>query len=190
MLTSEGFQFPEFAILALAMTLTMMTGGIDLSVVGVANLSAVVAATLLASFASAGISTLESLPWLALAYTAALAVGAGQLELNVMMPLMSFNVLFAIRILGNALDQTRRLCIEGIEANPARCQAYADGSMGLATALNPTIGYANAAKVAKEALRRGVPIPEMVREMEILSDDEMKKVLDPKAMTEPGIPGT
>lgn len=75
-LISMAFQFPEFAILALAMTLTMMTGGIDLSVVGVANLSAVVAASLLASFAPAGIGTLESLPWLALAYGLALAVGA------------------------------------------------------------------------------------------------------------------
>ncbi len=75
-LTSMAFQFPEFAILALAMTLTMMTGGIDLSVVGVANLSAVVAATLLATFAPTGIGSLESLPWLALAYASALAVGA------------------------------------------------------------------------------------------------------------------
>ncbi|MFK7858640.1 MAG: ABC transporter permease [Granulosicoccus sp.] len=75
-LTSMAFQFPEFAILALAMTLTMMTGGIDLSVVGAANLSAVVAASLLASFAPAGIGTIESLPWLALAYASALIVGA------------------------------------------------------------------------------------------------------------------
>ena len=75
-LISMAFQFPEFAILALAMTLTMMTGGIDLSVVGVSNLSAVVAATVLASFAPAGIGTIESLPWLALAYALALLVGA------------------------------------------------------------------------------------------------------------------
>ena len=75
-LVSMAFQFPEFAILALAMTLTMMTGGIDLSVVGVANLSAVVAATLLAAFAPAGVDTLGALPWLAAAYAAALAVGA------------------------------------------------------------------------------------------------------------------
>lgn len=75
-LTSMAFQFPEFAILALAMTLTMMTGGIDLSVVGVSNLSAVVAATLLASFAPTGVGTMESLPWLALAYTSAIVVGA------------------------------------------------------------------------------------------------------------------
>ncbi len=75
-LISMAFQFPEFAILALAMMLTMMTGGIDLSVVGVSNLSAVVAASLLAGFAPAGIGTLDSLPWLALAYAAALLVGA------------------------------------------------------------------------------------------------------------------
>jgi len=75
-LTSMAFQFPEFAILALAMTLTMMTGGIDLSVVGVSNLSAVVAATLLASFAPTGVGTMESLPWLALAYASAIVVGA------------------------------------------------------------------------------------------------------------------
>lgn len=75
-LTSMAFQFPEFAILALAMTLTMMTGGIDLSVVGVSNLSAVVAATILASLAPSGLDTAAALPWLALAYVAAIAVGA------------------------------------------------------------------------------------------------------------------
>ena len=81
-LVSMAFQFPEFAILALAMTLTMMTGGIDLSVVGVANLSAVVAATLLASFAPVGAGLAASLPWLALAYAVALAVGAACGALN------------------------------------------------------------------------------------------------------------
>jgi len=81
-LTSMAFQFPEFAILALAMTLTMMTGGIDLSVVGVSNLSAVVAATLLASFAPAGIGTAASLPWLMLAYAVAIAIGAAAGAVN------------------------------------------------------------------------------------------------------------
>jgi aspartate ammonia-lyase len=117
------------------------------------------------------------------------AVGAGQLELNVMMPVMAFNVLFAIRILANGLEQFRARCVDGIEANVERCRRYADASMGLATALNPAIGYANAAKVAQEALRRGVTIPEVVREMGVLSDQDLAKVLDPSAMTEPGIPG-
>ena len=75
-LTSMAFQFPEFAILALAMTLTMMTGGIDLSVVGVSNLSAVVAATVLASFAAPDMGTAQALPWVAAAFAAALATGA------------------------------------------------------------------------------------------------------------------
>lgn len=74
-LTSMAFQFPEFAILALAMTLTMMTGGIDLSVVGVANLSAVVAAIILTSLAPATSGAVASLPWLLVAYAAALATG-------------------------------------------------------------------------------------------------------------------
>ena len=81
-LTSMAFQFPEFAILALAMTLTMMTGGIDLSVVGVANLSAVIAATLLAGLAPQGAGTLAALPWLGLALAASLATGAAAGALN------------------------------------------------------------------------------------------------------------
>ncbi len=75
-LTSMAFQFPEFAILALAMTITMMTGGIDLSVVGVSNLSAVVAALILTQFADPGMATGQSLLWLGLAVAAALFIGA------------------------------------------------------------------------------------------------------------------
>lgn len=75
-LTSMAFQFPEFAILALAMTITMTTGGIDLSVVGVANLSAVVAALILTQFAGPGLPLQVALPWLALALATALLIGA------------------------------------------------------------------------------------------------------------------
>jgi simple sugar transport system permease protein len=75
-LTSMAFQFPEFAILALAMTITMMTGGIDLSVVGVANLSAVVAAIILTQFADPAMPVGQSLMWLGLALSAAICVGA------------------------------------------------------------------------------------------------------------------
>lgn len=121
--------------------------------------------------------------------TIAAAVGAGQLELNVMMPVMAYNALFAMRILGNALRQARVLCIQGIAADAERCRRYAESSMGLATALNPTIGYANAAEVAKEALKRGETIPEIVREKSILDQEALERVMDPRAMTEPGIPG-
>ncbi|MBN1868901.1 aspartate ammonia-lyase [Candidatus Sumerlaeota bacterium] len=117
------------------------------------------------------------------------AVAAGQLELNVMMPVMAYNVLFAIRILASALDRARALCIDGIAADSDRCRRYAEGSMGLATALNPAIGYSSAAKVAHEALASGTTIPAIVREMKILPEDRLRRVLDPRAMTEPGIPG-
>jgi aspartate ammonia-lyase len=118
------------------------------------------------------------------------AVAAGQLELNVMMPVMQFNLLFAIRILANALEKLRTRCVDGIGADEDRCRLYAEGSMGLATALNPRIGYANAAKVAKRALQERRGIPEIVREMNILSDEELGRILDPRKMTEPGIPGS
>jgi len=75
-LTSMAFQFPEFAILALAMTITMMTGGIDLSVVGVANLSAVVAATVLTTFAGADVAGAPAVMWLVVALAASLSIGA------------------------------------------------------------------------------------------------------------------
>lgn len=117
------------------------------------------------------------------------AVAAGQLELNVMMPVMAFNVNFMIHILGNCLNQLRVYCVDGITANAERCRRYAEGSMGLATALNVYIGYANAAKVAKEAMRTGKTLIEVVRELGILSDEQIAKIMDPIAMTEPGIPG-
>lgn len=75
-LTSMAFQFPEFAILALAMTITMTTGGIDLSVVGVANLSAVIAALILTQFSGAEMPMSQSIPWLLLAMAAAICVGS------------------------------------------------------------------------------------------------------------------
>ncbi len=74
-MTSMAFQFPEFAILALAMTLTMLTGGIDLSVVGIANLSAIIAASILTRFAGSGAEGADALSWLAVSMAAALAVG-------------------------------------------------------------------------------------------------------------------
>ncbi len=81
-MTSMAFQFPEFAILALAMTLTMLTGGIDLSVVGIGNLSAIIAATLLTTYASAGLTGTDALMWYGLAFGAALLVGASAGLLN------------------------------------------------------------------------------------------------------------
>ena len=119
----------------------------------------------------------------------AFAVQAGQLELNVMMPLMAFNLNFASTILGNALKILREKCVDGITANTERCRHYADSSLGLATALNPTIGYAKAADIVKEALRSNKTIAQVIRENKVLTDEQMKKIMDPYKMTEPGIPG-
>jgi aspartate ammonia-lyase len=119
----------------------------------------------------------------------ALAVQAGQLELNVMMPTMVFEICFSAEILKNAVNVLRGRCIEGITANEERCRLYAERSPSIATALNPYIGYAKGAEVVKEALKTGRTIPDVVREKGLMSEEEMKKVLDPRAMTEPGITG-
>ncbi len=122
--------------------------------------------------------------------TVAAAVGAGQLELNVMMPVMAFNTLFAMKILRSGLRQLRTRCIEGIQADKERCRYYGELSLGLATALNTVIGYENAAKVAKRAQAEKRTVTEIVQEEGILSEQELTKVLDAKSMTEPGIPGS
>ena len=119
----------------------------------------------------------------------AMAVQAGQLELNVMMPVMAFNLNFGTTIFGNALKILREKCVEGITPNKEQCRHFAESSMGLATALNAFIGYAKAAEVAKEALQSRKTILQIIREKKILSEDQIKKVMDPVKMTEPGIPG-
>ena len=119
----------------------------------------------------------------------ALAVQAGQLELNVMMPLMAHNVLQSAEILANAVRVFHERCVVGIRADAARCRDYALRSAGLATALNPIIGYAAAEEVAKEAAATGRTITEVVRSRRILPERTLVRILDPLAMTEPGVPG-
>lgn len=121
--------------------------------------------------------------------TITMAVQAGQLELNVMMPVMAFDMLMSIDILKNSMRVFAEFCVEGITANEERCRYFVENSMGLVTALNPHIGYSAAAKVAQENYRTGRPIREIVREMAVLSDEQLDEILDPVAMTEPGIPG-
>ena len=121
--------------------------------------------------------------------TVAMAVQAGQLELNVMMPVMAFNLNFSATIFGNALKILREKCVDGITANHDRCRHYAESSMGLATALNAFIGYAAAADVCKEALKSNKTIVQIVREKKLLPESEIQKIMDPVKMTEPGMPG-
>src|SRR5438067_5985052 len=110
----------------------------------------------------------------------AYATQAGQLELNVMMPLMAFEITFSIEILKNYLPVFIEKCIRGIEADRARCEAYYISSPSLATALNPLIGYARAAEVAKESAKSGTPIPQLLREKKLLSEEEIARIFTPE----------
>jgi aspartate ammonia-lyase len=118
----------------------------------------------------------------------AYAVQAGQLELNVMMPTMAYNVLQSISILGNMLRQLDVFCVRGITANEARCQTYAQSTVSLATALNPYIGYAKAAEIVKESVATGKSIIEIARARKQLTEEEIAEILDPVRMTEPQYP--
>jgi len=115
----------------------------------------------------------------------AMAVQAGQLELNVMMPTMAYNLLQSTTIFANMLRVFTERCIRGIEANAARCRTYADSTIALATALNTRVGYAKAAELVKESVATGTSIVELVRNRKLLSDAEITEVLDPMKMTEP-----
>jgi aspartate ammonia-lyase len=115
----------------------------------------------------------------------AMAVQGGQLELNVMMPTMAYSVLQSITIMTNMLRQLNEKCIAGITANEKRCNFYVQATVSLATALNPYIGYAKAAEIAKEAVASGRSIIEIAREKKLLSEQEIDEILDPVRMTEP-----
>jgi aspartate ammonia-lyase len=110
----------------------------------------------------------------------AYASQAGQLELNVMMPLMAFEITFSIEILKNYLPVFIEKCIRGIEADRARCEAYYVSSPSLATALNPIIGYAAAAELAKESAKTGTPIPQMLRERKLLPEEKIAEIFTPE----------
>ena len=118
----------------------------------------------------------------------AMAVQAGQLELNVMMPTMALNTLQSITILANALDQFDRRCVAGITANASRCVEYSQKTVSLATALNPYIGYAKAAEIVKESVATGESIIALARKRKLLSEGEIAEILDPERMTQPQYP--
>jgi fumarate hydratase, class II len=121
--------------------------------------------------------------------TVAMAAEAGQLELNVMMPVITHNVVFAIQILANACRVFDERCIRGTEADAAQCSHWLERSPALVTALAPKIGYAEAAKLAKEAIATGLTVKELVTKKKILEGKELEEVLDLRAMTELGVPG-
>ncbi len=121
--------------------------------------------------------------------TVALAAEAGQLELNVMMPVMAHNIVFMLIIVGNASAVLAERCVDGIEADEAQCGYWLERSPALVTALAPKIGYAEAAKLAKEAVASGLTVRELVVKKGLLKGKELEEVLNLRAMTEPGVPG-
>ncbi|MBX3147157.1 MAG: aspartate ammonia-lyase [Gemmatimonadales bacterium] len=121
--------------------------------------------------------------------TVAMAAEAGQLELNVMMPVITHNAVFAINILANATRQLDVECVRGIEADEAQCAYWLERSPALVTALAPKIGYAESAKLAKEAIATGLTVKALVTEKGILAGHELEDTLDLRAMTELGVPG-
>ncbi len=119
--------------------------------------------------------------------TVLMAAQAGQLELNVMMPVVAFNLLHEIGILANALKVWDSLGIAGITVNEQRCRMYAEESLSTVTVLNPHIGYQRGAELAKESLRTGKPLRELVLERGLLSREKLDEIFDLRKMTEPGI---
>jgi fumarate hydratase class II len=121
--------------------------------------------------------------------TVTTAAEAGQLELNVMMPVIAHNLFFSMMILTNATRVLAERCVEGIEADAAQCAYWLERSPALVTALAPKIGYAEAAKLAKEAVAKNVTVRQLVMEKGLLKGKELDQVLDLRAMTELGVPG-
>ena len=115
----------------------------------------------------------------------AMAVQAGQLELNVMMPAMAWNVLHSAEILKNTMRVLATKCVDGIAAKEERCRYYANATISIAAALNPYIGYAAAAEIAKESVRTGRPVAEIALERKLLDEGTLRKILDPMRMTTP-----
>jgi aspartate ammonia-lyase len=117
--------------------------------------------------------------------TLAYSAQAGQLELNVMMPVMAHVALESTELLTTTLRTLRTRCIDGITANEARCLMYAEHTSQIATALNRILGYEKAGEIAKESVATGKSIVELVREKGLLTEEQIPKLLDPRALTEP-----
>jgi len=121
--------------------------------------------------------------------TIAAAAEAGQLELNVMMPVIAWNAIHMSTILREAMHALRARCVDGIEADAARCRELLDRSTAVATALSPHLGYAQTAEIAKEAVRTGKPIRDIVLERGLMDERQLARILSAEQMTRPGIVG-
>jgi aspartate ammonia-lyase len=121
--------------------------------------------------------------------TVCMAAEAGQLELNVMMPVIAWNTLHTSTILRNAIGALTARTVDGITADAARARELLERSTALATALSPYLGYAKTAEIAKEAVATGKPIRDIVLERRLIEPGELDRILSVEAMTRPGIPG-
>ncbi|HEY4671254.1 MAG TPA: lyase family protein, partial [Gemmatimonadaceae bacterium] len=121
--------------------------------------------------------------------TVATAAEAGQLELNVMMPVIAHNLFFSMLIITNASRVLAERCVDGIQADEAQTAHWLALSPALVTALAPKIGYAEAAKLAKEAVEKHVTVRELVEQKGLLKGKELEAVLAVWDMTEIGVPG-
>ena len=122
-------------------------------------------------------------------HTISLASEAGQLELNVMEPVLVFNLLQSLSILQNAVRVFREHLVEGLTANVERCREMVERSVGIVTAINPHVGYETATLIAKEAIQTGRSVREICTERGIMTPEELDVILNPFEMTSPGIAG-
>lgn len=122
-------------------------------------------------------------------HTICLASEAGQLELNVMEPVLVFNLLQSISIMNNGFRAFTDHCLVGIEANEERLKDYVDKSVGIITAVNPHLGYEVAARIAREATISGKSVRELCLQYDVLTEEELDIILNVYEMTEPGIAG-
>jgi aspartate ammonia-lyase len=121
--------------------------------------------------------------------TIAAAAEAGQLELNVMMPVIAWNAIHMSTILRESMHALRVRCVDGIEADAARCRELLDRSTATATALSPYIGYAATAEIAKESVKTGRSIRDIVLDRKLLDERQLERILSAENMTRPGIAG-
>jgi aspartate ammonia-lyase len=119
--------------------------------------------------------------------TVAYCAQAGQLDLNVMMPVINYDLQQGLHIFANAIAVFTTKCVDGITVNFDVCQHFFEASVGMATILNPHIGYAKAAELAKESIKSGKTIVALIREQKILTEEQLKDILDPMKLTEPDL---
>lgn len=122
-------------------------------------------------------------------HTICLASEAGQLELNVMEPVLVFNLIQSISIMNNGFKVFTDHCLVGIEANKEKLEKDVEGSVGIVTAVNPHLGYEAVSRIAREAILTGKSVRELCLAYDVLTEEELDLILNPYEMTNPGIAG-